>query len=397
MTELQLITKEAWTINETIEQSQNKQSRNIFKRIYRCHRNTRCNNPKKKSRNFNCPAQLIVIIKRYIPGSKTSLNDNLLPEWPCIVELRHEHNHRLTCIEALRERPMGEEATSKIFELFERGHSAGSAYHSYCASMMDSLGDDYSSVASDRSIFPTKTDIQTLWRKHFRTNFGEKSGEGMLKQLEINLKEAHENDGVLYGITTLENDYAVALCTPLMQRALKLPTVNEIMLVDSSGNCDVQNHKIYFFIIQTPAGGLPIGSIISKCLKSGLFDSALRKLIEIIPVKISPNAILTDDDLTEINVLRKHWPNSHFLLCTFHVLKAAWKWIQTGSHGIMKEDQQATYKLFRNILLANDDESHQEAVNIFQNSCKYPLFVKYVENLLKKKKCGVWYIEIICC
>lgn len=386
MKDLQNITKEAWSIKRTIESTGMKQERNIFKREYKCHRNTRCIDPKKKSRNINCPAQIIVTVKKYIPRSKTSSDDPLLPEWPCIVQFKHKHNHRLNCIDALRERPLGEEAKLKIGELFERGHSAASAYHTYCALMMDLLGDDYSIKVSDRSIFPTKTDVQTLWRKNFKGNFGEKTGEGMMKQLEANLNEAQKNEGILYGITRIEDNYAVALCTPLMQRTLKLPTVNELLLVDSSGNCDSQNHKIYFFIIQTPAGGLPIGCIISTSLKSEVFDAALQKLIEILPVTIFPSAILTDDDLTEINILRKYWPRSNFLLCTFHVLKAAWKWIQTGSHGILKEDQQLTYKLFRNILIAIDNQGFDEAIKFFHQNCKYPSFVKYVENLLKKKE-----------
>lgn len=230
----------------------------------------------------------------------------MLSEWPCIVQFKHEHNHRLNCTDALRERPLGDEAKLKIVELFQRGHSAASAYHTYCGLMMDLLGEDYCSKVSDRSIFPTKTDVQTLWRKNFKENFGEKTGDGMMKQLEKNLNEAQNNDGVLYGITRTENNYAIALCTPLMQRTLKLPTANELLLVDSSGNCDSQNHKIYFFIIQTPAGGLPVGCILSTSVKSEVFDAALQKFIEILPVPISPTAILTDDDLTEINVLRKH-------------------------------------------------------------------------------------------
>lgn len=177
----------------------------------------------------------------------------------------------------------------------------------------------------------------------------------MFLQLEENLK--HSIDPV-YKISHNEEDYAVSLCTSIMQRAARhLVQSSEILFVDATSNCDVQNHKLYFFATQSPAGGIPLGCIITNSQKASIFDCALKDLIEIMPFKISPAVIMTDDDLAERNALQKYWPRSSLLLCSFHVLKATWKWLQLAKNEIKKEDRQSLHKLFRNILMSKTKDS----------------------------------------
>ncbi|KAJ8912471.1 hypothetical protein NQ315_014571 [Exocentrus adspersus] len=250
--------------------------------------------------------------------------------------------------------------------------------------MMEELGNEYENQLLDRHNIPTKTDVQTLWRKHFKDNYGPRTGEGMLLQLENCLKAALEANNTLYKINCHEGDYCVAICTPIMQRAEKLPQASEIMFVDASGNCDVQDHKVYFFLTQSAAGGIPLGCILSSSQKSDVFRLGVAALFEILPIKVAPSAIITDDDLGERNVLKLFWPKSTLLLCSFHVLKACWKWIQISKNGIPKEDSQRAYVIFRNILTCQTEEELSNAKKQFEQFSKYPKFTKYVESMLER-------------
>ena len=43
-------------------------------------------------------------------------------------------------------------------------------------------------------------------------------------------------------------NYSISISTPIMQRAIKLPQASEMIFVDATGNCDVQDHKVYFLL-----------------------------------------------------------------------------------------------------------------------------------------------------
>ncbi|CAH1115593.1 unnamed protein product [Psylliodes chrysocephalus] len=98
--ELQTISKVTWSIEKTI-QKENVRN-NLFNRIYYCHFNTRRRKntkdlKKKSSRNINCPAKLILTLKKIIPMSKSKANNSLNKvdkEYPCLLEFRNNHNHR---------------------------------------------------------------------------------------------------------------------------------------------------------------------------------------------------------------------------------------------------------------------------------------------------------------
>ncbi|KAK5650363.1 hypothetical protein RI129_001392 [Pyrocoelia pectoralis] len=166
-----------------------------------------------------------------------------------------------------------------------------------------------------------------------------------------------------------------------MQRVARcLVQASEVLFVDATSNCDVQNHQLYFFATHSPAGGIPVGCIISSSQKVDVFNAGVEGLIEIMPIKISPAVILTDDDMGERNVLKKNWPHSTLLLCTFHVLKTCWKWLKSTKNKIKQENVQDLYKLFRNILMSTTEKDLEMNKNIFSVSCNYPKFKEYVEN-----------------
>lgn len=163
ITDLQTFTKETWTIEKTFKVPPNT-PRNVFKRIYRCHFNTSIKNKgtenpedethrnkrKRKSKNIDCKAKLTVVIKKIFQESKSKILTYFTEEWPCVIKFQDSHNHRTDVVEALRQRPIGEEAKRHLIEIFNRGHTAASAYHTYCADKMEEYGDDYANILHDR-------------------------------------------------------------------------------------------------------------------------------------------------------------------------------------------------------------------------------------------------------
>ncbi|XP_030756962.1 uncharacterized protein LOC115882853 [Sitophilus oryzae] len=181
--------------------------------------------------------------------------------WPCVVIFYEEHNHTIDSGAALLKSPIDSETKKYIFELFEKRHTTATAYHPFTSIKMEEMGDKYEEMILDRHFFPTKTDFSNLWTAHFKNNYGERIGKGMLLALENNLQK---NKSTLSKIIRVGDNYTICLCTPIMQRAAHyLTQATEILFVDASGNCDVQNHKIYFFATQSPVGDIRVGCIIS--------------------------------------------------------------------------------------------------------------------------------------
>ncbi|CAH1106594.1 unnamed protein product [Psylliodes chrysocephalus] len=102
MEDYQKNSKESWSILKTIKIASDR-PRNLFKRVYHCHFKTSTRKVtkgvrNKRSKNINCPAQLFITIQRFIKSNKVSTVDQ---EYPCFVEFRNKHNHRLDVAEAL--------------------------------------------------------------------------------------------------------------------------------------------------------------------------------------------------------------------------------------------------------------------------------------------------------
>lgn len=335
------------------------------------------------SRNQDCPAQLVIIIKS-VPKHKSRAKnpDVLAKEWPCHIIFRNTHNHTIDSATALLKRPIGESTKKEIVQYFERGHSVMSAYRSFCLTKMEErrekeLGDQYNNIVSDRYYFPKKTDFSNLFKKRFK----ERDGDKMFEQLEENLTQY---PGTLWKISNIDEYYTISLCTPIMQRtAQALVQSSEILFITSTSSCDAQNHhKMYFFEMDSPVGGLPVGCIITTSRKSTVLD-AVKNLLDIMPFKISPSVIFTND-MVEISILETYWPTSTLLFCTFHILREVWKWLQQGKNNIAKHDRQTLYQLFRNILFSMTEEELKLNIDLFNQDHKYPHYKKYIDSKLAK-------------
>ncbi|KAK3917046.1 hypothetical protein KUF71_026058 [Frankliniella fusca] len=79
-------------------------SRVLFKKRFRCHHNTRASEPCSKTKkahkkHTSCQAVLIITVK--VVNMPRSL-DPFLKEFPCVIYMKHTHNHNIKCADALR-------------------------------------------------------------------------------------------------------------------------------------------------------------------------------------------------------------------------------------------------------------------------------------------------------
>lgn len=148
--------------------------------------------------------------------------------------------------------------------------------------------------------------------------------------------------------------FILALCTPLMARVHKYVAQSaELIFCDSTSSLD--RYNVSFFILSTahPAGGLPLGIVITSDEKEDTVKDALQKLIEILPSHafygkgpdIGPSLVMTDDSNTEKGALKSVWPSSKQLLCTFHFLQRRWTWLYEGKNCIQHQDRSTLLNL----------------------------------------------------
>ncbi|KAK3917275.1 Beta-amylase [Frankliniella fusca] len=76
----------------------------LFKKRFRCHHNTRASEPCSKTKkahkkHTSCQAVLIITVK--VVNMPRSL-DPFLKEFPCVIYMKHTHNHNIKCADALR-------------------------------------------------------------------------------------------------------------------------------------------------------------------------------------------------------------------------------------------------------------------------------------------------------
>ncbi|XP_076065275.1 uncharacterized protein LOC143039279 isoform X2 [Oratosquilla oratoria] len=143
----------------------------LFKSIYRCQHNTRQNdekvNMKASSKNTNCPAQVILTIKRttgFVKKKQQSI-DVHLPTHPTTVSIRFLHNHPLRSAEVLKRRDVAPEVKAKFVRLYEAGHTPTSAIkiHKYDLQMEE--GENYSISINDRRKCP---DVSWCFRLYYK-------------------------------------------------------------------------------------------------------------------------------------------------------------------------------------------------------------------------------------
>lgn len=194
-------------------------------------------------------------------------------------------------------------------------------------------------------------------------NRDEKSVVSVLKEKQY--------DFLQNGVTVLvrENPLIITVITPIMKRANECRFAQEVVFVDSSGSCDQTNTCVTFFFAANKIGAIPLAIVLHTAQSESNYTLAFSAVKDALGINSFggqgfPGIIFTDDSIAERNALKAVFPQSHLLLCTFHVCQAFWRWLWDSHNSIEKTDRKKIMLAFRLVIFANTDE---ECTEYFQN------------------------------
>ena len=207
--------------------------------------------------------------------------------------------------------------------------------------------------------------IFRLYYKIFKQAYGAPSGDNMLADLRAWIEQYNIDHGRVCAQMerTLDGQLVVAICTPLMQRVhTRVQQSGELIFVDSSGNCDRQNHSLFLIMTHSAAGGLPLGVMITTSESQTTLSTGMTLLKQLLPPdsffgrEDGPQAVMTDDCSALRQALQSVFPGASLILCTFHVLQEMWRWLWNSHNQIRKEDRPQLLNGFRALVYADTEE-----------------------------------------
>ncbi|KAJ8018274.1 hypothetical protein HOLleu_43823 [Holothuria leucospilota] len=392
--EFQKSSSSTWRIARTYP---NAGSRNTYRVDLQCQHNTRPRSAtadlRKGSKNTGCPATMSVTVKRPfdVRGRIRTNDPHIKDGYFTTVSLKWLHNHEMSSADALRRRDVSEEAVQKLLDFFKAGYSPTAALDTLKYDLQEQYSaEEYTRISADRSICPDLQFCFRLFYKEFKKHYGEPGGDDMMATLKENLLRYNsgQNENCVKAETVPDGQIVIAICTPLMKRVHeKWNYSGEMMFVDSSGNMDKQNCRVFLFLTHSPAGALPVGVVVTSSESESTLTAAFRLMKTLLPDGAffgeGPHVIMTDDCSSLRNALHVVFPKSSLLLCVFHLLQAMWRWLWNQNNRIVKADRPYLLGVLKSMIYA---ESEEDLETIFQRSAendpitqKYPNYVKHLE------------------
>ncbi|XP_026063184.1 uncharacterized protein LOC113046574 isoform X1 [Carassius auratus] len=268
-------------------------------------------------------------------GTSRSIDPHI-PTFPTSVRLYNVHNHNIFVAEALRHKDVGVKAIETLTQLFEVGHSPTSALAVLKSDLLAEHGNKYVYVSANRAICPDLQFCYRLYQKLKKQEFGEQSGEAMLAALERQVESYNAacNDTCVKLKISSAGTPLVAICSPLMKQTHTLSNSGEMCFMDSSGNMDRENCRVFLLLTHTCAGGLPLGIVITQSEDEKTIVEGLELLKSLLKNdafggrgEAGPHVFLTDDSKAEKGAIAQVFPEAAQLLCIFHLLQAVWRWL----------------------------------------------------------------------
>ncbi|XP_062391790.1 uncharacterized protein LOC134079728 [Sardina pilchardus] len=302
------------------------------------------------------------------------------------------------CAEAMGYRDVAPETTQKLEALFQSGHSPSSALSTLKYDLQEEKGDAYVFASADRSICPDLSFCFRLYYNIFKKAYGELSGDAMLCSLQSSLDEYNAQQGETCALLKLDgNQTIIAICTPLMKRVHALVRHSaEIVFVDSSGNCDRTNSRIFLLLTHSAAGGLPLGVVITTSESQNTITAGLKLLKDLLPQDafsgrgdLGPQVVMTDDCQALRQAVLDVYPQTHPILCVFHILQAMWRWLWDANNGVPKTHRQHLLQLFKVLVYARSpsdlDASYHQAIQDSIAS-QYQKYTKHLAAVFKRRE-----------
>ena len=358
--------------------------------------------PQTLGKQTKCPAGIHFKLK----NTDDHEHDEDCSLFPLEISIAYIHNHSIESANAVKYHDVNSETMDKFLELFEASHSASSAYQEYKNYLMKKHGDDFVKVSADRAVMPDYKWVFNFHVTFMRNLFGKINSPEAFAKAEEKVKAYNEkNNEILCVIEQADGDTIVTVCDKLSQRVHEiLPQAGDIVYVDATSNLDRQDSKLVKFMTCSPAGGMPLGFIITNSESEKSLIKAFENLKKVLPENAffkrgkdkGPVIFMTDDADAEINALKTVWPDAILLLCVWHVLNAMWRWLWQGSHQIQKDDRPHLLKTFRSLLYSKSEAEYiikKEELVTDEICLKYPHYIGHLEDSYFERK-NAWAISV---
>lgn len=193
------------------------------------------------------------------------------------------------------------------------------------------------------------------------------------------------------------NEVIIAIVTPLMRRVHQMiEHSGEIAFLDAAGNMDRQQCRVFIMMTHSPAAGLPLGVFITTRENEETIKFGLLMMKEMTNNNAffgrgayGPKVFMTDDCEAERKALRSAYPDSHLLLCSFHILQACWRYLWDHKTGVVKADRPELFRFVKDMLYAETVEMLQANYEVACSSeivNRYPKVLQYIEKLFERRE-----------
>nr|XP_033481204.1 uncharacterized protein LOC117256028 [Epinephelus lanceolatus] len=221
----------------------------------------------------------------------------------------------------------------------------------------------------------------------------------MLSDLQKRLDSYNQEQGDVCAkmARTDEGQLVIAICTPLMKRVhAKVRQSGEMLFIDSTGNCDCQNHRLFLLLTHSSVGGLPLGVLITTSESQPTITAALQLFSTILPEdgfygrqEKGPQVIMTDDCLALRNSLRAIYSDATLILCAFHLAQATWRWLWSSHHGLLKGHRSQLMRSFQLLVYADTPSSLAENYRMLIEdpvAKGHPEFIKHLADVYGRRE-----------
>ncbi|XP_073727890.1 uncharacterized protein [Misgurnus anguillicaudatus] len=357
-------------------------------------------NQRRLSKNTQCGAKMVCTLVNTVDarGASSRSKDPHIPTYPTSVRLYNVHNHNIFVAEALRHRDVGAKAIETLTQLFEIGHNPTSALAVLKSDLLAEHGNKYVYASANRTLCPDLQFCYRLYQKVNKQEFGEQSGEGMLVALERQVESynASCDDTCAKLRMSSAGTPLVAICSPLMKRTHSLSNSGEMCFMDSSGNMDRENCRVFLLLTHTCAGGLPLGIIITQSEDERTISEGLELLKSLLKNdsfggrgEAGPCVFLTDYSKAEKGAIAQVFPEAKQLLCIFHLLQAVWRSLWNKEHKVEMKDRQTLFSIVKDMLYAREMSTVEL---LYQQALDNPLttrnkkFLTYLQSLYSRRE-----------
>lgn len=303
------------------------------------------------------------------------------------------------CADVLKYRIPSDEVKEQILKLFEEGKSPSKALLALKKQLYVDKCSNYYVCAGDRGELPDPEWVYYQYYKTFKKHFGSSHGDAMMISLNDAVDEYNRDCNHECSSMEILDDgnFIIAILSPLMRRISEgFDESGEVLFIDSSGNVDRYGCKVFFIYTNSCAGGMLVGSLIVTSEATSIIVKGLELWKKILSPEslgkrgqIGPRIFMTDDSLAERNALREVFPQTTLLLCIFHVLQAAWRYLWDSNHGISLKHRPVLFSGIKNMIYSKDTDELNNSFNLInQNPITndYPRFKVYVEGLFQRRQ-----------